>query len=85
MTGIRSRTGLVGGVGFAVDASLIAADANKGRSIPGSEWNKDIDPIQAGRAVEEYLATLDDAAYGAATDVLPGKAAVAADAFGLCP
>src|SRR6201982_2431523 len=63
--------GLVGGEGFAVDASLIAADANKGRSIPGSEWNKDIDPTQAGRAVKEYLATLDDAAYGAATDVIP--------------
>ena len=30
----------VGGEGFAVDASLIAADANKQRSIPGSEWNK---------------------------------------------
>jgi transposase len=27
-------TGLVGGEGFAVDASLIAADANKQRSIP---------------------------------------------------
>jgi transposase len=30
--------GLVGGEGFAVDASLIQADANKHRSIPGSEW-----------------------------------------------
>ncbi len=30
--------GLVGGEGFAVDASLIAADANKQRSIPGKEW-----------------------------------------------
>ena len=30
--------GLVGDEGFAVDASLIAADANKQRSIPGSEW-----------------------------------------------
>jgi transposase len=29
--------GLVGGEGFAVDASLIAADANKQRSIAGSE------------------------------------------------
>src|SRR6266481_5648050 len=29
--------GLVGGEGFAVDASLIAADANKQRSIPGAE------------------------------------------------
>ena len=30
--------GLVGGEGFAVDASLIVADANKQRSIPGPEW-----------------------------------------------
>src|SRR6516225_926719 len=65
------RAGLVGGEGFAVDASLIEADANKGRSIPGSEWNKDIDPRRAGRAVKEYLATLDTAAYGAATEVVP--------------
>src|SRR6201989_2060279 len=65
------KAGLVGGGGFALEASVIEADANKGRSIPGSEWNKDIDPTQAGRAVKEYLATLDDAAYGAATDVIP--------------
>ncbi len=32
--------GLVGGEGFAVDASLIVADANKQRSIPGPEWEK---------------------------------------------
>jgi transposase len=63
--------GLVGGEGFAVDASLIQADANKHRSIPGAEWNKDIDPEQARRAVKEYLATLDDPAYGAASDVTP--------------
>ena len=63
--------GLVGGEGFAVDASLIEADANKGRSIRGSEWNRDIDPERASRAVNEYLATLDDTAYGAATQVVP--------------
>ena len=63
--------GLVGGEGFAVDASLIAADANKHRSIPGGEWNKDIDPEQASRAVREYLATLDDPAYGTASEVTP--------------
>src|SRR5271168_4002183 len=63
--------GLVGGEGFAVDASLIEADANKGRSIRGSEWNRDFDPERASRAVNEYLATLDDAAYGAATQVVP--------------
>jgi len=63
--------GLVGGEGFAVDASLIQADANKHRSIPGAEWNRDIDPEQVRRAVKEYLATLDDPAYGAASDVTP--------------
>jgi transposase len=63
--------GLVGGEGFAVDASLIAADANKQRSIPGHDWNKNRDPQTAGRAVKEYLATLDDAAFGAASDVTP--------------
>src|SRR4249919_2563718 len=63
--------GLVGGEGFAVDASLIVADANKQRSIPGSEWKKDRDRQDASRAVKEYLATLDDAAFGAASDVTP--------------
>jgi len=63
--------GLVGGEGFAVDASLIVADANKQRSIPGSEWNKARDPQGASRAMKEYLATLDDAAFGAASEVTP--------------
>jgi transposase len=62
------REGLVGGEGFAVDASLIAADANRQRSVPGEEWRADAD---AGRAVQEYLATLDDAAFGAASTVTP--------------
>ena len=62
---------LVGGEGFAVDASLIQADANKQRSIPGSEWQKTRDPATASRAVKEYLATLDDAAFGAASEVRP--------------
>src|SRR5271163_1078371 len=65
------EAGLVGGEGFAVDASLIQADANKCRSIPGGEWDKDIDPETARRAVKEYLATLDDPAYGAASEVTP--------------
>ncbi len=63
--------GLVGREGFAVDASLIVADANKQRSIPGSEWNKARDPQGASRAVKDYLTTLDDAAFGAASDVTP--------------
>ena len=63
--------GLVGGEGFAVDASLIAADANKQRSIPGAEWNKARDPQGASRAMREYLTTLDDVAFGAASEVTP--------------
>src|SRR6202790_4293686 len=63
--------GLVGGEGFAVDASLIAADANKQRSIAGQDWRKDRDPARSSRAVKEYLATLDDTAGGAASGVVP--------------
>ncbi len=63
--------GLVGGEGFAVDASLIAADANKQRSIPGKDWNKNRALERASRAMQEYLATLDDAAFGAASDTTP--------------
>jgi transposase len=60
--------GLVGGEGFAVDASLIKADANRQRGIEG---DKGLPPEASGRAVEEYLAVLDDAAFGAATEVTP--------------
>ena len=63
--------GLVGGEGFAVDASLIAADVNKQRSTPGPRWNKELDAEAVSRATKEYLATLDDAAFGAASDVAP--------------
>jgi len=63
--------GLVGGDGFACDASLIAADANKQRALPGEEWDAAPIPEDASRAVEEYLATLDDAAFGAASPVRP--------------
>jgi transposase len=65
------EAGLVGGEGFAVDASLIEADANRQRSIPGIEWKKELDPAAASRAVKEYLGTLNDAAFGAATTVEP--------------
>jgi hypothetical protein len=65
------REGLVGGEGFAVDASLIAADANKQRSVPGDQWRIDGLDADARRAVREYLATLDDAAFGAASEVRP--------------
>ena len=60
--------GLVGGDGFAVDASLIKADANRQRCVPGEEG---LPPEAASRAIDEYLAVLDDAAFGGATPVTP--------------
>ena len=63
--------GLVGGESFAVDASLIQADANKQRSVPGDEWDVGTIPDNAPQAVKDYLATLDDAAFGAASPVTP--------------
>jgi hypothetical protein len=60
--------GLVGGESFAVDASLIKADANRQKGIEGEKW---LAPQAAGHAVDEYLAVLDDAAFGAATEVTP--------------
>ena len=41
--------GLVGGEGFAVDASPIVADANKQRSILGKDWDKDLLQRRAGQ------------------------------------
>src|SRR4051812_11977820 len=52
VVGTCIAAGLVGGEGFAVDASLIQADANKHRPIPGAEWNKEIHPEPARSAVE---------------------------------
>ena len=63
--------GLVGGEGFAVDASLIQADANKQRSAEGSESVDWDDLARTRRSVREYLDTLDDAAWGAASEVVP--------------
>src|SRR5713226_9304598 len=60
--------GLVGGEGFAVDASLIKADASRQRGVTGSDG---LPPTLVSRAIDEYLAVLDDAAFGAATEVTP--------------
>ena len=60
--------GLVGGEAFAVDASMIKADANRERSVPGAEG---LPPEASNHAIREYLAVLDDAAFGAATEVVP--------------
>jgi transposase len=58
---------LVGGDAFAVDASMIAADAHRRRKVAKTE---DLDPTSS-RAVAEFLSVLDDAAFGAATPVEP--------------
>src|SRR5271168_2656548 len=59
--------GLVGGEGFAVDASLIKADANRQRSVPG---NESLSSEKANHAIREYLTVLDEAAFGAAAPVV---------------
>jgi transposase len=59
---------LVGGDGFAVDASLIKADASRQKGVEGSQG---LAPDLSSRAIDEYLAVLDDAAFGAATEVTP--------------
>ena len=63
--------GLIGGESFAVDASLIQADANKQRSLPGDEWNIETLPVDAKRSVRDYIDTLNDEAFGAASDKQP--------------
>src|ERR1700757_3823941 len=56
---------IVGGEAFAVDASIIVADAHRRRSVAKVE---DLDPTSS-RAVAEYLTVLDDAAFGGSTPV----------------
>ena len=53
--------GLVGGEGFAIDASVIRADANRARSVPGeltADWKVE---ETSSRAVREYLAGMEEA------------------------
>ena len=53
--------GLVGGEAFSIDASLIKADVDKKKRVPGDQpiaWPK---AEEASRAVREYLAALDAA------------------------
>jgi transposase len=59
--------GFVGGEAFAVDASMIIADAHRRRGLANVG---ELDPTSS-RAVVEYLAVLDDAAFGGATPVEP--------------
>ena len=61
--------GLVKGEGFAVDASIIKADASRQRGVAGDEvdWR---DPALSSRAVREYLEALDEEALA---EALPKK------------
>ena len=58
---------LFGGETFGVDASLIKADANREDGIEPKDWSS---AGHASRATTDYLDTLDDAAFGAATPVV---------------
>jgi hypothetical protein len=62
------QEGLVGGESFVVDASLIKADADRQRGVPGAEG---LPPDIINHAVREYLEVLDKAASRAALPVTP--------------
>ena len=52
--------GLVGGEGFAIDASVVKADAARASAIPGAAIDlRALGPAEASRAVREYLEGLD--------------------------
>ena len=53
--------GLVRGEGFATDASVIKADAQRQRAVPGKETIDWGNPDEATRPVREYLAALEEA------------------------
>ncbi|AZE56390.1 Mobile element protein [Pseudomonas synxantha] len=73
--------GLVKGEGFAVDASIIKADASRQRGVSGDEQVNWSDPSLSTRAVREYLAFyaystnyLIDTEHGVIMDVEPTPA-----------
>ncbi len=53
--------GMVGGEGFAIDASVVRADANRARGVPGAEAMNWKSGDGASRAVREYVAGLEAA------------------------
>jgi transposase len=53
------EAGLVGGEGFAIDASVMEADASRYHGIPGDETIDWSDPRLDSRAAREYLAALE--------------------------
>jgi hypothetical protein len=61
------HAGRIGGEAFAVDASMIVADAHRRRGVAKVEG---LGPASS-RAVAEYLSVLDDAAFGGPTPTEP--------------
>ena len=59
--------GLVGGEAFAIDASYQSGC----QSAKRDRGRRGLPPEATGRAVKEYIAVLDDEAFGAATEVVP--------------
>lgn len=55
------KEGLVRGEGFATDASVIKADAQRQHAVPGSELIDWGNPQEMTRPVREYLAALEEA------------------------
>lgn len=53
--------GLVGGEGFAIDASVVKADANRARGVPGEQAMDWKSGTGATRAVREYLEAIEEA------------------------
>jgi hypothetical protein len=60
--------GLVGGEAFSVDGGLIQADADRRKGPTGEAG---LPPDKTSGAIDEYLAVLDDAAFGAASEKTP--------------
>ena len=58
------RAGLIKAEGFAVDASVVSADARCQRSVPGQTVVDWTDPKLASRAVQEYLQAMQIQALG---------------------
>jgi len=65
------KADLVAGERFAVDASLIPADANKVRSVAVEDWVPEVACEAGNRAAREHLETPDDVASETASSVLP--------------
>src|SRR6187431_1670308 len=65
------REGMVGGEGFAIDASVIKADASRARGVASAEASGWTEAEAPTRAVREYLQAL-DAANPATEDEPPG-------------